>query len=150
MATNFFPARGCVYHVEGDDNSLYRLEGLRTGGSGSSVILLTGLDLEVRDIVMSVNTTAGFKVMYVFGEDFGNVRVSGEILLGSEINSGHKVDLVRLWFDKNRVSVKKAPVNFSIGSSAFSVYLHGMLLGSPDTQFQIQPFAFSGTQVSTK
>ena len=147
MAKNFFASRGCVYAVPTDSGKkLYNLEGFKTGGTDKSVVLLTGLELVARDLIMPVNTTVNFQVLYVFGRDFGNVQVSGEILLGADASAA-KVNAVVSWFEANRVGSKSTPVKFSLGDKAFKLYLHGMILGTPDAQYNIQPFAFIGTQV---
>lgn len=110
------------------------------------MVLLSGLELTARDLILPVNTTTDFQVLYVFGKDFGNAQLNGEILLGSEGQQA-KVNEVISWFESNRVGVRGQPVRFSMGSKAFMIHIHGMLLGNPDPQFNIQPFAFVGTQV---
>lgn len=149
MADNFFPSRGCVYRVDlgaGTGKCLYELKGLANGTGTTSFILLTGVELSVRDLVLPVSTTKNFQVLYVFGQDFGNIQVNGEILLGSD-NSTTKVDELIKWFEDNRVGKKTEPSSFSIGNKAFNVYINGLVLGNPDTALNVQPFALVGIQV---
>jgi hypothetical protein len=150
MAENFFPARGCVYrHPYGDsDEGLYSVPGLKGVGGPNSPVLITGIDLSLSDVFLPISTSENFNIIYSFGQNFGNVQISGEILLGEVTNGGGGVtQRILKWFESKRISKTKTPLEVSIDSEAYLVYITGMALGAPNAEFNIQPFVFIGTQV---
>lgn len=96
------------------------------------------------DVVAPVITTEDLKVLYVFGKSFGRVSVQGNILLGQASNPPTKLTAVQTWFQSNRVSTSKKPVNLSIAKQAYSVFFTGMTLGGSDPEFNTQSFALEG------
>ena len=145
---SFFPTRGCVYAIPADDGTskggLYRLDGITDQKSSDSAVLVTGLDMVDSDVVAPVITTEDLKVLYVFGKSFGRVSVQGNILLGQASNPPTKLTAVQTWFQNNRVSASKKPVDLSIAKQAYSVFITGMTLGGSDPEFNNQTFALEG------
>jgi hypothetical protein len=138
-----------VYRVpiKGGTKGLYALRPDITSGDDQSPVILEGIDLTDQDMVSPVSTVENFKVLYVFGTDYGQVRISGLCLLGAVdgANSGQAFGAVIDYFQKNRVSASRKPISISMpGSKAYNVYLTGLAIGQPDAAFNIQPFALIG------
>jgi hypothetical protein len=147
--SDFFPARGCVYRVQSSGNGtqgFYSFADLPTGGQGSSVVLLQGVDYNASDILQPIVTLEDMKVLYSFGSDFSQVVVFGEILLGpAGGNAGDAFNQVITFFQNNRTSVKKAPTTLSLpGSRTLNIYLQALNIGRVDPEYHVQPFAFTG------
>jgi len=87
---------------------------------------------------------ADFKVLYVFGEAFGNASIQGEVLLGKTDASEDRLAELIGWFNKNRVSVLKRPVSLSVKNEGYSLYVHGLVIGDTDPELNIQRFAING------
>lgn len=143
MAEVFFTnTRGCVYVVNnGGGEGFYHLR----PKVEAAHVFITGSDLSVGDIVTPVTTLDRKKILQTFGSDWGRSDVSGVILLG-EGGTGGGTNLSTLieYFNTHRVHVSQAPVSLSIpGNKAYFVYLHRMVLGTPDPDTHMQPFVFS-------
>lgn len=152
MGETFFPARGCVYTVSssgaGRQSGFYSIDELKS--SGSTIILLQGIDYEQTDIVQPVLTLDDTQILYAFAKDFGRIGVSGEILLGPAGSaSGAGLAAVLSFFEKNRVVKTKKTIKVSRpDSGAFPVYLTGLTVGRVDPEFHVQPFILSGLVAS--
>jgi hypothetical protein len=150
MGQSFIAARGCVYKVSsgnGGSKGFYDIRPAISSTSGNSPVVIEGVDLTDQDIVAPVATVDNFKVIYTAGTDFGQVRINGLCLLGSvdDANAGQAFAAISSYFNANRVSRKKAPISVSLpGGNAYNVYLTGLAVGQPDTQFNIQPFTLFG------
>lgn len=149
MAENFFPSRGCVYAVNTGNGGagFYQLEGLKTGGSGASPVLITGADFDANDIVSPHAALNNKRILYVFGEDFGNVSVYGMLLLGQAAGEATAMRTLMSWFLNNKVSVKEGPVNLSVPGNKFAMYVHGIKLAGVDPEFNTQQFSIVGIRV---
>lgn len=143
MSAIFSSAKGCVYIPDrkGGGGS-YRLSGM-PGGSNESPILILGASLTDIDVVLPVTTLNNLKILYTFGEGFGNVSVMGLVLLGSG-GSSASMGAVTSWFRSNRVSKGKHTADLSFPGGAYRMYITGFGLGDPDPQFNIQPFVVYG------
>lgn len=145
---NFFPTRGCVYTVpvagSRGGSGLYRLDGITDQKGDGSAILVTGIDMRDSDVVAPVLTTEDLRILYVFGKSFGSVVVHGEILLGSADSTPGKLSKIQSWFQQKRVAVSKKPVQLSIASKAYNVYVKDLILGAADNEFNIQSFGIEG------
>jgi len=152
MAESFLSTRGCVYKYTaagaGSGAGLFDLNPGFPSGNASSPILLTGVDITDQDIIFPVVTVENFKVIYRFGTDYGSVRITGVCLLGAvgTKGGGSSFSSAKAYFDRNRVSNRKTPIQVSVpGTNAYNVYLIGLNIGEPDPAFNIVPFAYLGT-----
>lgn len=144
----FFPARGCVYTLSGGNGAsggrgYYALEGLQ-GGSASSPVLVQGADITDRDAVQPVLGLGGQKLVYVFGETFGSVRVTGQVLLGPAGSTNSGFQQVTQFFRQSRTANGGGLVNLSMPGGGYKIHLVGFGVANPDPEFHIQPFMFFG------
>ena len=149
MADIFASSRGCVYapNSRGGQGS-YAVEGLDRG-SAESPILILGADLKDSDIVLPVSTLNGIKIIYTFGEAWGDATILGLALLGSGDSS-----LKRLtsWFKGKRSSAGESAqtVNLSTPGGPYKLYIHAFGLAQPDEKFNTQPFMIYGKIANPK
>jgi hypothetical protein len=154
-------ARGTFYLVklaESYGPGLYAIDELTREASGSnpnarpgeltSPILLDSIELGYTDITSQVPCLDNQKVIYEFGQNFGNVSISGVVLLGPLGNMSYDgVKRLLTFFHKWRVSVAKHPVAVDVAGEGKYVYLTGLRIGQVDPQFHVLPFVMSGTLI---
>lgn len=118
----------------------------RRPGEATSPILLTGVEFNQVDITSQVPCLDNVKVFYSFGQNFGQVVISGEVLLGplGDINYDG-VDRLISFFWKNRVSEKRQAIAVSVANNSYFVYLTGLRISRVDPDFHIMPFVMFGT-----
>lgn len=115
-----------------------------TSDQGSPVFIQSINTLQA-DIVSPVVTLDGFKILYTFGTNFGNMSIIGDILLGPSTDQATGFGNVLSWFEANRVTKLQGPVNVNVpGSQAFKAYIHGLNIGTLDKDLNIQPFVLVG------
>jgi len=113
-------------------------------------VLFTGVQIGQHDITSRVLCMNNVKVLYSFGQNYGDVAITGEILLGNygdKFNSEQMVSKFVDFFWKNRVSNLLYPVTVSAVKEKYLVYLEGMDFGAIDPQFHILPFVLHGTLI---
>jgi len=143
-------ARGCVYRIDQSGTG---------GNSGSSIVKLTpsfpsaadspilvsGVQINDRDLVLPVVTLDGYRILYSFGEDFGNFSIVGVALLGAVGGQGKALGGVVDWFKSNRVSRLEEAVTVSLGGGgSYKVFMTSLSIAEADTEFHIQPFMVTG------
>lgn len=150
MSTNILPSRGCVYSVESDKaEGFYSVKGLSHGSQSPSdrPILVRAISFEDKDITSPITTLGGVRVIYRFGKGIGNVRISGEILMGPAGDAGNaqsQSDVIT-FFESHRVSVRDEPVIATLpGGRGVQAYLYGLLMGDMDPATHTQPFLITG------
>lgn len=118
----------------------------RRPGESTSPILLTSVEFNQVDITSQVPCLNNVKVFYSFGQNFGQVVISGEVLLGPLGDMSYAgVDRLVSFFWRNRVSVKRKPVAVSVANNSYFVYLTGLRIGQVNPDFHIMPFVMFGT-----
>lgn len=148
MATDYFASRGCVYKVNNGSSSKAFIDlNPALKGSADSPIIFESSSITQKDLVVPKPTLGNTKVLYSFGEDFGDVTVNGVLLLGESGKAANGFSPVTNYFRANRTSTKKTPIEVSVGGQAFSFYLTTLAVGALDPQFNIQRFALAGVQV---
>ena len=144
MAEILVPARGCVYvprNTRGGQGFYALSPNLR--GDQTAPILIEGVDGLEGDLAVPVATMDERKILYVYGEDFGNVAISGMVLLGKAEQNGDAFRKVVSYFNDHRVGVSLKPVSLSYpGKVAQKVFLTHLVVAKPDPQFHIQMFQF--------
>lgn len=150
MSEIFAASKGCVYvpNPKGGSGS-YALQGLSRGSLESPVLIL-GAGLQDADIILPTSTLNGEKILYTFGTAWGDITVSGVVLLGNAGDSG--LTRVRSWFDSNRTSAgdKAKLVNVSTPAGPYKMYVNAMGLGQPDPVFNTQLFMIYGKIANPK
>jgi len=147
------PCRGFNYSIPVSGKkgeAFYKVEGLATGQK-ENPILITGVTSRDKDIVMPVTTLENTKVLYTFGADFGEVTVTGVILLGSANNKSDSLGKLVNFFQEKRVSKssKSVKVTGPAGVS-WAVFLTSLTIGDVDPTFNIQTFALTGSVAQPK
>lgn len=158
-------ARGSVYKTDvgtSDSPGMYVVEGLNrwreeenspvvpfrtafTPFRQRSPVLIMNISIGQSDITSQVPCLDNFKVIYVFGQNFGNVGINGIVLLGRDGDLQRDgVEQIRDFFNRNRVSKKLDPIRISVSNNGYLVYLTGLQIGAIDPHFHILPFAMSG------
>ncbi len=152
MAEILIPSKGCVYLPKGTraGSGFYSLNPTLRG-SAESPILIDGVDSNDQDIVFPVTTIDKKKYLFVLGQDFGNITISGVALLGRAESGGAAFRTIVSYFNSKRVEAGNRPITVSMpGGVSQKVYLTGLTIGKPDPQFHIQPFQFRGMVAEPK
>ena len=163
MASSIYiPARGCVFAFDkgGGGTPIYKIEGLNEQGSGGGgsgeggsdvtdgKILINNADIGDADTVLPVSTVNDKKILYVFGTEFGQVQIMGEILLGKAGAGGQATAINKVieWFKQYRVSgAAQTAFNLSVaGGQGYKVFAVGMALGAVDPEYNIIQFRITG------
>lgn len=113
-------------------------------------ILFTGMNISHRDVTGQMLCLNNVKVFYSFGQNFGDVSIAGEILLGNfgdrlKAKQAFKAFLDFFW--KYRVSKYLAPVTVSAVDESFLVYLVGIDFGDIIPDIHVLPFILHGTLI---
>jgi hypothetical protein len=148
--SDYLCARGTVINgLPRGSAGIYAVEGLESK-KGDYPLLITGISWDKRDLLLPVACLNGVKVIYSFGEGFGQVLVRGQILLGPQVGQGSTSHLQGLidWFQSKRSAKGKRPVKLSIlRSGAVRAYLNSLQIADADPQFHVQNFALGGVLV---
>lgn len=109
-------------------------------------VLLNAVMIDDQDLILPQTTINGRKILYTAGTAFGNVQIAGEVLGGPVSNGYMGDDLGRVvdWFEQNRVGRSQSPVNVSVGSKGYKVYIHGLSIGENDPELNIHRFVVVG------
>ncbi len=135
--SQFFPSSGCVYAPAGTGAGAYALSGLQS----SVPILITGAQVMDTDLILPVVCLNGVRIVYAFGQNFGEAGVNGLALLGS--GGANNAESLKSFVDGKRTSAGGTTAYLSTPLGGFKVYVTGLSLGSPDSDFQIQPFVIT-------
>lgn len=157
----YLDVRGAFYRVELLDarhaakaRGVYAIEELadfrsEAAGQLESPILITGVTTVQNDVISLMSCLNNTKVIHTFGQSFGNVQITGEILLGplGNMTLGERGGVRRIldFFWKFRVSVHGLPITVSVSGEAFYMYLSGLQLGAADNDLHTLPFMLTGT-----
>lgn len=160
FSLTYLDVRGAFYKVQlldqsGNARGVYAIEELNRNarddemGQLEAPILINSVETTQNDIISQMSCLNNTKVLYTFGQSFGNVAVGGEVLLGplGNMPTGEKGGTRRLldFFWTYRVSVYERPITVSINGEAFYMYLTGLKLGAVDRELHILPFVLVGT-----
>jgi len=113
--------------------------------SNDSPILLTGVQVGDRDLILPIVTLDNFRILYTFGQDFGDFNIVGTAVLGASGGSGDAIKNVVSWFKTNRVTNSQSTVTVSLGGSgSYEIFVIGLSISEADTGFHTQPFMIAG------
>ena len=153
--------RGTFYRADITDDSspgMYAVDELNrymrtrmdseADGSPQTPVLLTTIEFSQTDITSEMPCLNNVKVFYTFGQNFGQVQIGGEILLGpigaiQRHNAGFR--LIKDFFYEYRVSRYRLPIAVSIANESYYVYLKGLKVGAIDPNFHVMGFVLFGT-----
>jgi hypothetical protein len=142
---SFAACRGDVFVFGTSSRGAYAMSPGPTGTSGSPV-LINGVESSDIDVAAPVITLNRSKILYTFGDDFGQIAIHGTVLLGrSGGGGGSALQSVMNVFKSARVSSSGGTVNVSLpGGGGYKVYLTGLSISVPDQEYNIQKFAYTG------
>ena len=149
---SYFPSRGAIYKVDGDGKHKYKLEPelfKKTGSSSISKngqILFTGYSLVEKEIVAKNACLNDQRVMYTFGKGFGDIIVTGEMLLGIPEGKSKIENELQEYYEAQRVHTKKEEPLTLTGPSGFTkeFYLVGLSIMQYNVALEILGFRLTG------
>ncbi len=158
--TAILSARGSFYRVALDSSQapgLYAVAGLNRPETGSAAtgsaasnfpILISGVSTTQSDIISQVSCLENVKVLYTFGQNFGQLFIRGEVLMGAadQINNG-ALKQIEDFFWTHRVSKRLLPVAVSVADNAFYVYLTGLEVHDVLADVHVLPFVLFGVML---
>lgn len=124
----------------GGTTGFYQMDPALPDGEGSKSILM-GIPLGFREIVQPSVTLDDKRSLYVFGSAWNEASVTGWLLLGEQSTKGALLGAVVDWYQKNRVSKKKGPVQLSMGTAAVDAFVVGLRFDAADPKFNKQAFS---------
>jgi len=142
------PCRGNVYKVnpvEGSgDSGFYKVNGLEGKKGPGDALLIMSVSPQKSDVVAPVITLENTRILYSFGANFGNITISGLLLLGKSGQPGQCLKTLTDFFDSKRVSKSSSSINVTGPGSSWKVFLTGLSVGEADSVNNTQPFALTG------
>lgn len=108
--------------------------------SSSGKCLITGIQMEYREIVQPTVTLDNTRTIYTFGSAWNEASVSGLLLLGDNASGGKAVTDLLSWYEKNNVSALQAPVKLSLADRGVAAFVTGLQVGEVDPNFNKQAF----------
>lgn len=149
----FISSRGCVYKLNPGNNGAssggYKLAGLPEG-SANAPILVVNSSITENELILPTSTLDRKKVIYTFGEDYGNVTISGIVFLGSVTQPTEGLTPVIDYFQNNAVTRNGGdPVNLSVpGGGGYRVYLRSLRIHDAKPQLNAHGFSIIGIKAS--
>jgi hypothetical protein len=142
------PCRGSVYKVnpteDDGESGFFEIEGLSPKKGPGDALLINSVNPQESDIVLPIVTLENTGILYSFGSNFGDISISGMVLLGKAGAPGESLQTLIDFFDSNRVSKKPEPTTVTGPSSAWNVFLIGLAIGEADSSINAQSFSFTG------
>jgi hypothetical protein len=129
--------------------------GNETGGKGfftlqpeipqaaNAKVLLMGSNMSLMEITQPSVTLDDQRALYVFGSAWNDVPIIGLLLLGPSQGKGAQLTSLLNWYASNRVGKKMGPVEFSMGTSAFDVFVTGLAVEQADPHYNRQSFVIT-------
>jgi len=141
MAATFEVCTGKVFSFQSTAGNggvgFYKVSPEITTG-GDARIFVTGLPLSYAEIIQPVVSMDDRRLIYTFGSAWSEGQISLLLLLGESSTKGQAVNDVIRWYEENRVSKKKGPVQASSGGEGRDVFVIGMQMGAADPNINTQ------------
>lgn len=146
---NWLSSRGAIYHHSLDSKGgKYQLKPeLFKKDPPTTAVLFTGYTLTESEIVAKNACLNDQRVMYTFGKGFGDLSVSGEILMGAPSSkSTAEADLLSFYEDNRVSSKKKETLTLSVASKSELIpfYLVGVSILQYNVPLEILSFRLIG------
>lgn len=109
-------------------------------------ILINDVIVNRGDMYSAVSCLNNEKLIYNFGKAFGDITISGTILMGS-MSIGIDERALHLYFDTYRMSSLKKPLKVLAGITLYQFYLTGMGIGTTDPEYHTRDFTFTGVVI---
>ncbi len=145
---DFISSRGCVYTLSPNGGGAvngYQLSGFPTGSAGYPIIL-TNASVSESDLILPTATLDRRKIIYLFGEDYGNVEIMGSVFLGPVGQPAQGLAPVIEYFQANGVTRNGGkPVNLSMpGNTRYKVYLNALIVAEANAALNMHNFSLRG------
>jgi hypothetical protein len=149
------PCRGNVYRVNpvegtGGDRGFYYISALQAKKGDGDALLIMSVNPQESDVVAPIITLENTRILYSFGANFGNISISGMLLLGKSGTPGTSLKTLIDFFEKYRVSKSPTPVEVSGPGAGWNVFFTGLNIGEADSVTNTQAFALTGTIAAPK
>lgn len=150
------PCRGNVYKVDPTNGSggggagFFKVDGLEASGDDGSALLVNSVSLKDQDVVLPVITLENTRILYSFGSDFGDISVSGMLLLGKAGGSSQVLSKLVDFFQSNRVSKNPSAVSVTGPGTGWNMFLVGLVVQDAEATTHIQPFQLIGKIAAPK
>lgn len=142
------PCRGNVYKVnpvEGSgDIGFYYIPDLQAKKGPGDALLVMSVSPQETDIVAPVVTLENTKILYSFGSNFGNINISGMLLLGKSGTPGQSLKSLVDFFEEKRVSKTSSAIDVSGPGTGWRVFLTGLSVSEAESNTNTQSFVLSG------
>ena len=146
---NFVTSKGCICHTKiGGYSGIYQLGSLsQCQQRKTGLILIDSVDISKVDAVTPKDALDDKHALYIYGKSFGQVAVHGTAYLGKAdaTDAESVIGSINDWFNQNRVSKTKKPVELSI-AKAFKgpVYVTKLRFGQADPRLNTIKFTIEG------
>jgi len=100
-----------------------------------------GIPLAFQEIVQPSVTLDDQRSLYVFGTAWNEASIQGMLLLGDANTKGQQLEQLVSWYNENRVSKKKGPIELSLGTTGVDAYVVGLRLEAADPNYNKQMFS---------
>ena len=134
---DIFAVRGCYFKIGSSNSSGYAL----SPSIGFDPIIYGPVVHNGRDIVSGVPCFNQKRMLYKFGKDFGNITISGKLILGPVNSSAQGEGALRSWYESNRGN--NAAIS-SVFGNAVSFVVNGISIGGIDNEYNILDFTING------
>jgi len=126
----------------GDSPGFYEIDPAIPDADGGKA-LITGIPLNLREIVQPTTTLDDKRVLYIFGSAWNELTVSGLLLLGTKDSKGAQLGALTKWYEENRVSVLRGPIKLSLGTVGVDAFVVGMGLSEANPAVNTQAFTIN-------
>jgi hypothetical protein len=143
-ALYFTVPKGCVQKqsVYTGGQSGFELEGAPKGDEARPIII-RNCNFSTEDIILPVSTLSSEKILYTFGQDFGQLQILGTVFLGTAGEGTPGLGPIIDFYNEKRVDVSKTPVFFSMpGEVGYAVYITSLVISQADPDLNTHDFAY--------
>ncbi len=109
-------------------------------------VLINDVIVNRGDMYSAVSCLNNEKLMYNFGKAFGDITISGTILMGAN-TIGLDERLLHVYFEQFRMSSFKKPLKVLAGITLYQFYLTGMGIGGTNPEYHTRDFTFTGVVI---
>jgi len=132
--------KGHIHTFGNASSGFYELKPEIGEVEGSRALIL-GIPLAFAEIVQPTTTLDDRRVLYLFGAAWNEISISGILLLGENKTRGEQLAKLLQWYNENRVSQKRGPVQVSLGTAGIDAYVVGLRLDQANANVNTQMFS---------
>lgn len=136
----FANCKGHIHTFDNASSGFYAVEPAIPDAVGSKALIL-GIPLSFSEIVQPTTTLDDRRVLYLFGTAWNELSIAGILLLGESNTRGEQLTKLMNWYNENRVSQKRGPVQVSLGTAGIDAYVIGLRLDQANPAVNTQMFS---------